>query len=158
MQTGTFLIKTGRKGPAAILEADELRVAFDRKLRPTGRVIGGLFREVEAAGDDRQRVNLRTPNEVYAHRADGRIFGTSRELATHLHIGKVDEVVRRVAESDVAAIREVDRQIAYLEATLAIERERREGLVKAAFRRGRKFYAGDAIAAADSPDTITASN
>jgi hypothetical protein len=56
----TFLLKAShpKRGRNSVLTTDDLQVQFRRKVKPTGRKVGGLFTEVADAGVDRKRFEL----------------------------------------------------------------------------------------------------
>lgn len=116
---------------------DELTVRHVRMHKPTGRVLGGLFTEVEAAGEDRTRLELSAPREngntvnAYGQRGQGLRYFTVAKCDVKKH-------VRKLASGDEAIVVSIDAHIAELHAQLREARRERAEFIKDAWRRAGK--------------------
>lgn len=117
--------------------ADELSAHYPIKHRDTGRTIGGLFREVEADGHDKERIELNstgTTTEGNTRNAKG-----SRVPMRHFDVRWPDlkTHVRVLAEPDVTIITDFDAEIQRLQNAIQAMREMRDQHVKDSWRRAR---------------------
>lgn len=134
--------------PVSYVLTEQLRVVFRRKVRATGRTIGGMFREVEDAGVDETRLEIcpagQEGTSSYGHRAQ-RYWWYPRRRADDLK-----QVVRVVQDDDLDAIAAIDAEIEGYRKQIAEARGRRHQAVVRAWRRAEPMPLPDAVAMAET--------
>ena len=134
-ESSTFIIKPPRtKGFRQARTADELTdVRFARRVRDTGRTLGGLFREVEDAGENEQIIN------VYARES---LTLEGSKSAVRITIGRsqdwVDKTIRRLRPQDLTEVAEIDESIESLRQQLRELKQRRRFTLESAWKRAAK--------------------
>jgi hypothetical protein len=126
-----------------VMTFEDFTAVFPAVHRATGHLIGGMFREVEAAGYDEQRVEIR-PRDARADRGQPATHGWARitikrsntELRKHMRV---------MREEDDVAILAIDAEIEGLKLRLQETRKRRAEAVKTAWRRGTDVALKDVV-------------
>lgn len=118
-----------------VMSADELGVRFPTVHRATGRLIGGMFTEVEQAGVDEQRLEIVARDPIADHGLSGVRSGWNR-LTIVRSAEAVRKHIRRLREDDDMTILAIDAEIEGYKLKIREARERRKTAVKAAWKRG----------------------
>jgi hypothetical protein len=134
-----YLIRVGHKPDTRntyLVPEDELRVSYPIVHRDTGRMIGGLFREVERDGIDKSQLEL---SGLVRNGHTTNPFGHEARYRYHrLRKSAVRNHVRVVPPEVQAELRGYDVVIDELKAQLREKRRERAEFVKGMWRRCRK--------------------
>lgn len=145
-----YIIRPNTRGSKTVraqkFTTDELVTAYVRKHRATGRVLGGLFTEVEDAGIDRSRV------EICRHESSRDAMGHQRRMpycaAAPIELSR--DHVRAITDADQEQLDALDVEIERLREAMRAVRLQRQELLDAAWRRGDKVYAGEIVERANA--------
>lgn len=117
-----------------VMSTDELSVRFPEIMRSTGRLIGGLFREVEGHGVNEQALQVTARD---ARDADGRKgYAGWGNVTIPRSADAVHKHIRRLRDDDDVAILAIDAEIEGYKLKIAEARKRRAEAVKRAWQRG----------------------